>query len=175
MAAIFRGVFVSSLLLISGAGSPWSLKTYPNPVNKISECGPQGLDRVCDPEFVVASDEQRLEIQKAIYGIEHEVPHGCASEQVEGYQFAVALARSIEGGKDAAGAMARGLHDAWGVGRAACNDGAVLLLSIDDRQAFVSTGSGVKEILTDDHVQVNPNEVPPPVARSTFDCTTRCT
>jgi hypothetical protein len=149
-------IFSPLLVGVVDAASPWTLEDYPNPTASAAsnKCGPQMLDRVCDPDIVIAKDEERLEVQHVIHGIEHELPHACGGEKVEGYQVAVALARSIDGGKEAAGPMARGLHDAWAVGHGACNDGTVLLLSIEDRQAFVSTGAGVKLIVTDDHVEV---------------------
>lgn len=43
---------------------------------------------------------------------------------------------------DAARAFAKDLHARWGVGDAACNNGVLLLLSVDDRQVYVSTGTG---------------------------------
>ena len=66
-----------------------------------------------------------------------------------GFQVAVALmkrmrvpARQTEA--EAAAAMAHALHDSWGVGSAACDDGVLLLLSTRDRQVFVSTGAGAE-------------------------------
>lgn len=47
-------------------------------------------------------------------------------------------AMQLEPGRDApqqAQAFAKQLHDSWGVGRKACNDGVLLLLSVKDRQA----------------------------------------
>lgn len=43
---------------------------------------------------------------------------------------------------DAARAFAKDLHARWGVGDAACNNGVLLLLAVDDRQVYVSTGTG---------------------------------
>lgn len=39
--------------------------------------------------------------------------------------------------------FAKALHAAWGVGDAACENGVVLVLAIEDRQVYVSTGTGV--------------------------------
>lgn len=55
------------------------------------------------------------------------------------HQVAVALMRkmAVPPGEPAAAQaqiFARSLHDAWGVGDAACNNGVLLLLSIEDRQ-----------------------------------------
>jgi len=126
------------------------------------------LDRVCDPDTVLESDELRLEVQKEIHGLEHRTPHPCGAASVEGFQLAVGIARSIQGGAGSAGAFARGLHDAWGVGHAECNDGLVLLLSIGDRQAHISTGAGVRRILTDDHVEVVIERMRPNLRRAAY-------
>ena len=55
-------------------------------------------------------------------------------------QVAVALmqAMQLQAGRSAAEqaqAFAQQLHGAWGVGRAGCDDGVLLLLSVQDRQA----------------------------------------
>jgi uncharacterized membrane protein YgcG len=47
---------------------------------------------------------------------------------------------SGESPSEAAAAFARRLHDNWGVGSSACNNGVLLLLSLRDRQMFISTG-----------------------------------
>ena len=57
-------------------------------------------------------------------------------------QVAAAVMRrmAVLPGKDpgeAARLFAKALHDAWGVGDAACNNGVLLLLSIDDREVGV--------------------------------------
>lgn len=43
---------------------------------------------------------------------------------------------------DAARGFAKALHAAWGVGEAACENGVVLLVSVEDRQVYISTGAG---------------------------------
>ena len=54
-------------------------------------------------------------------------------------QVAVAVMRSFKGRwgeepEQTAQRMAKALHSDWGVGLAACDNGALLLLSVDDRQ-----------------------------------------
>jgi len=41
--------------------------------------------------------------------------------------------------------MARGLHDKFGVGSQGCNDGVLFLLSIEDRQMYISYGDTTKK------------------------------
>ncbi|CAK0827089.1 unnamed protein product, partial [Prorocentrum cordatum] len=50
---------------------------------------------------------------------------------------------SIRGG-DTQG-FAKGVMDSWGVGKAACNNGILLAMAIEDRQLFIATGRGAKE------------------------------
>ena len=38
-------------------------------------------------------------------------------------------------------AFAKSLHDAWGVGSATCNNGVLLLMALDNRQVYISTGA----------------------------------
>jgi uncharacterized membrane protein len=54
---------------------------------------------------------------------------------------------------DAARAFAKDLHARWGVGDAACNNGVLLLLAIDDRQVYVSTGTGSMKALPDGKIE----------------------
>ena len=54
----------------------------------------------------------------------------------------------------AAKSFAKYLHTAWGVGDAACQNGLLLLLSVGNRQSYVSTGAGVMEALPDATVTV---------------------
>lgn len=46
--------------------------------------------------------------------------------------------------------FAKQLHNGWGVGHAKCNDGTLLLVSIEDRTVSISTGTEVKERLDED-------------------------
>lgn len=59
-------------------------------------------------------------------------------------QVAVAVMRTMDvpSGQDAAAEaqlFAKALHDAWGVGLRECNNGVLLLLSVDDRQVSSSS------------------------------------
>jgi uncharacterized membrane protein YgcG len=86
-------------------------------------------------------------IQQVERGEEPYVRAPCGDQGDQGFQVAVALMRrfQVEESEDAGAAaarFARELHAAWGVGSAACNNGVLLLLSADDRQVFISTGSG---------------------------------
>jgi uncharacterized membrane protein YgcG len=58
------------------------------------------------------------------------------------------------GGDKAAAAreFARALHDAWGVGNPACQNGALIMLAVTDRQVYISTGAGIKAVVSDAQV-----------------------
>lgn len=71
------------------------------------------------------------------------------------YQVAVALMKRFAPtpgvSADArAHRFAKRLHDDWGVGQAGCNNGVLLLLSVLDRQLYISTGTGANHMLTYD-------------------------
>ena len=62
-------------------------------------------------------------------------------------QVAVAVMRKMEvpaaaTPAEAAHDFAKALHERWGVGDAACNNGVLFLLSLEDRQVYISTGKG---------------------------------
>lgn len=42
----------------------------------------------------------------------------------------------------AAPEFAKQLHSRWGVGDAACHNGVLLLLAVEDRQVYINTGAG---------------------------------
>ncbi|KAG1655863.1 hypothetical protein FOA52_012513 [Chlamydomonas sp. UWO 241] len=78
----------------------------------------------------------------------------CGSAGQQGFQVAVAVMQSFESltfesKAAAAERIASALHDSWGVGMAECNNGVLVLLSVDDRQLYISTGKGATSRLSD--------------------------
>ena len=59
-----------------------------------------------------------------------------------------AWVRRYNSKQEAAEAMARSVHDSWGVGDATKQDGVLLFFALNDRTAYISTGAGVDSILT---------------------------
>lgn len=49
----------------------------------------------------------------------------------------------------AAESLAKAIHDTWGVGHRACDNGVLLLLSVYDRQLYISAGRGAAGMLHD--------------------------
>ena len=118
-------------------------RTLPPLGNACRSSGPATADLVCDPDALLSS-AQALSLNALARRVHFEAPHSCG----EGFQLAIALVRRLEPG-DSIGALARAAHDAWGVGRAACQDGLVLALALEDRELHISTGRGTKALLTD--------------------------
>lgn len=125
----WHAVFIASCGLLANAGSQsWKLSDYPN-LGQISarnreanavvdtSCGDHvgGADRLCDPDKLLTREEAEA-VQTALVDAQEKVLHACGEHQA-GYQLAVALAKKIKVGNDAAAsteAMARGIHDKWG-------------------------------------------------------------
>lgn len=91
--------------------------------------------------------------------IRAEVKGPCGTLGDRGYQVAVALAAKLQAPTDSytdldavTASFAKGLHDSWGVGDAACHNGALLVVSKDDRTMYISRGEGLSPILTDDRL-----------------------
>ena len=136
---------------------PWTIDSFPNPSTSPAECGRKGVSRsfICDPDGLLSPSSKDI-IEGIINMIgEHAIPYAKSPCSEEGFQVAVATMRkmAIPSGanpSDAAASFARALHNNWGVGHGhSCNDGAVFLLSLDDRQMFVSTGLDSGRLLTD--------------------------
>lgn len=72
-------------------------------------------------------------------------------------QVALALMNKMDldgsiGPQETAKSFAKHLHAAWGVGLAECDNGVVLLLSVRDRQIFISTGTGSEISLSNNNI-----------------------
>lgn len=139
----------------------WAAAELPSPQSDPGGvCGSSGMkSAICDPDGVLSGDSR-----STIDGIANFIADGshgfvtadCGGQQ-RGYQVAVAvlhrMAKDFRSPEDRVAHYARQLHDAWGVGDAECNNGVVLLVALDDRQMYISTGRGAKDVLTDSAVQ----------------------
>lgn len=54
---------------------------------------------------------------------------------------------------DAAHRIAKALHAKWGVGLAACDNGVLLLLSVSDRQVYISTGTSAQAAMSNSDLE----------------------
>ena len=133
---------------------------FPNPKRDTFLCGRSGrVSSICDVDAVL-SDQVKNRLEGLINDIEEgESPYRlaqCGSRGVEGYQVAVAVMRKMKVDQDqqpaeVAKTFAKTLHARWGVGLSECDNGVLLLLSVDDKQVYVSTGAqSQREGLPDD-------------------------
>ena len=73
-------------------------------------------------------------------------------DEKHGFKVLFVLMRKIDDGlmycsdkKCKAEKMAKGLHNRFGLGKKNCNDGVLFLLSVEDREMYISTGSAVDD------------------------------
>jgi uncharacterized protein len=69
-------------------------------------------------------------------------------EDRTGHQMAVVVVPSLDG--QSVDEYAHGLFEQWGIGRAGVDDGALLLVAVQDRKVRVQVGQGLSSALSDD-------------------------
>ncbi|KAA8497354.1 hypothetical protein FVE85_1083 [Porphyridium purpureum] len=150
------------------AGRARKVSEIPNPYTDPASCGrPDGVAHswVCDPDQILSRDEQ-----DTVDGVAGMIAQGLVpykkltcGNQLVGVQVAVAIIAKMDFGTGSASAsklpeyllarhaeaFAKQLHDAWGVGDAQCNFGALVFISVVDRRVHISTGKGVLQYLPD--------------------------
>lgn len=87
------------------------------------------------PNLLSAADNEALETKLVQYS------------KSTSTQIAIVIMRSL-GGADKA-QYATELYERWGIGQADKDNGVLVLVAIEDRQLFISTGRGVEEYLPD--------------------------
>jgi len=153
-------VFLLLWVSLGGASeSSWTPFAFPNPTRDVEKCGRDQPGFVCDPDNLM-SRTGRDQAEAVVRVIAQECRHSCQGATV-GYQVAVAVLghmdrSSITGGSlmEQAQKFSTEVGDRWGVGNVGCNDGILLFVSLRDRVAFLRTGRGVREIVTDEVAQV---------------------
>jgi len=142
------------LLLLAGqarAYRAWTLDALSSPVEQPRACGRDAASHVCDPDGILG-EAGAAEIDEALAALEKKEvrwPPGSRCAGVEGVEGAVVVLgrldtwhhRSVDA---AAEFVARGAHDAWGVGSRRCSNGFLLLIAVDDRAFYLSTGDGLR-------------------------------
>lgn len=123
----------------------------PNPMTTPAACGRAGAERsaVCDPDGYMTV-EGKDAVEAALNAIGTTSPCGV-------YQVAFAIVGSVTGGTsllpmEAAERAARETHDAWGVGSAACGDGALIFVAVEDRAVYVSAGAAFRRRVRDSQI-----------------------
>ena len=112
---------------------------------------PKPEGRVSDPDNLVQNPEQLEQLLADVAATDVAWP--AASPCTDGgAEVVVVVVDSLgvhrwadDDAVDAAAkTLARGAHDAWGVGDA-CSNGAVVLFAIHDRSFYLSTGAGLRD------------------------------
>ena len=156
-------------LLIQGAGEDrekWTKKEFPNPTEYLQACNRKGSESmICDPEAILTTRYVN-QIEKLLKHVQKNTYSGCNRGSNSGFQIAVAVLsrmhrNSNESVGETAEKFAKHLHNSLGVGNARCDDGAVLLLSTNDRQVYMSTGRVTSQSLTNGKIDLIIAEMKP--------------
>eukprot|EP00889_Picochlorum_renovo_P002123 jgi/Picre1/29153/NNA_004546.t1 len=162
----FERVFILlcfTLCLVGVEGTIWNPDIFPNPKRDTYLCGRNGRkSNICDPDSVLstrAADRIEGIIQDVQEGMSPYRQDQCGSKGVQGYQIAVAVMKKmkVEHSMDPQGAareFAKQLHARWGVGMAECDNGVLVLLSVGDRQVYISTGKQSATVLSTDNLNL---------------------
>ena len=172
---IFLVIFVAFCFLQEGrATREWYKEDFPNPTRDVKGCGRRGeVSWICDPENIL-SYKAANKIEELIYSVVKNTYSGCSNDEKPGFQIGVAVLNRMRGipgepVEETAKTFAKHLHDSWGVGHAGCDDGAMLLISILDRQLYVSTGKRAMELLSDDQIDIIIEEMKPYMQKREYD------
>jgi len=157
---IFLAVFLALCFLQEGnSAKEWFKEDFPNPTKDLGSCGRRGkVSWICDPDKLL-SYETANKIEELLYSVGKNTASGCSSDKEAGFQIGIAVLKKMrripgESVEETSKKFTKHLHDSWGVGHAGCDDGAMLLLSILDRQVYVSTGQKAMELLSDDQIDI---------------------
>ena len=154
----------------------WYKEDFPDPTIDVETCGRRGkVSWICDPENILsygAADK----IEELLYSIVKNTASGCSyyHNGKPGFQIGVAVLNQMSGipgepVEETAKTFAKHLHDSWVVGHAGCDDGVMLLISILDRQLYVSTGKRAMELLSDDQIDIIIEEMKPYMLKKDYD------
>uniref|UniRef100_A0A7S2K0W5 RING-type domain-containing protein n=2 Tax=Leptocylindrus danicus TaxID=163516 RepID=A0A7S2K0W5_9STRA len=144
----------------------------PNPKleRDICHAGEQGI--ICDPHNILVDTanikaDEIDSFESMVYGALSDVElKSCESgENPVNVEVGIALVRRMDMSRYlrdpkyededeesiadiAAQQFATETHDSWGIGHAECHTGIMLFISVDDRAIYISTGAGLKRLLT---------------------------
>ena len=170
-------IFAAFYFLQEGqATRGWYKEDFPDPTIDVETCGRRGkVSWICDPENILsygAADK----IEELLYSIVKNTASGCSyyHNGKPGFQIGVAVLNQMSGipgepVEETAKTFAKHLHDSWAVGHAGCDDGVMFLISILDRQLYVSTGKRAMELLSDDQIDIIIEEMKPYMLKKDYD------
>lgn len=137
--------FTVGLLALLAQARAWTADNFPNPMNPkdTAKCNRGDvLGWVCDPDKLV-SQKHLNTVEgtiRAIYNAEQPFNQDKCEDSEDGlasWQVAVAVLKKVDGHGNAAAKVerfAQRLHARLGVGDKACGTGALLVVSVEDRQ-----------------------------------------
>lgn len=164
---VLLAFLIFSLLPPIPTQSTWLKENFPNPIRDTRKCGRRGVvSWICDPDEVVPYEEANI-LEEMLQNVGTKTKSGCSVDpQRPGFQVGIAVMNEMEvpsemTKEEVAKDFARHLHSKWGVGSAGCDDGVLLLLSVKDRQIYVSTGRTAKKLLTDGQIDIIIDEMKP--------------
>lgn len=138
----------------------WIKESFPHPVNNRDLCGRNGVKSwICDPDKILRDDETNT-LEEMLQHVATNTHSDCPYDSDRpGYQIGIAVMRKMavpseRSAEEMAREFARHLHNKWGVGHIGCDDGALLLISTQDRQIYISTGRKARETLSDDQIDI---------------------
>lgn len=172
-------VLCCTLATASQPKRAWKPEDIPNPKTHPSACidlaaskyAPEGeaaLESmwVCNPDRILSS--------ATVDAVNEELTNLALTKRSEeckrGTQVGVVVIGKMSGAstEDNARKFAQGVHDSWGVGDSKCNNGAVFILAKEDRKWYISTGAGVKNILTSDAIAHIGTKIQPVLKQSNY-------
>lgn len=160
------------------AAQAWTVQRYPNPFKNPEKCGGHAVSRVCDPDNLLSAEGARLveEILKDITTAKDPFPLGRCGMEGKRVPFKVAFAvmkkfavDSVETSDDTGESFAERLLSNWQVSDRECDNGILLLLSVEDRYVHVSSGGSRQELLLPDQVMTILNDMKPFLRRDQLD------
>ena len=156
----FLAIFLALCFVQEGNSTQeWLKEEFPNPTKDLGSCGRRGkVSWICDPDNVL-SYETANTVEELLYSVGKNTVSGCSNDEKAGFQIGVAVLKKMrdfpgQSVEETAEKFTKHLHDSWGVGHTDCDDGVMLLLSIHDRQVYVSTGKKAMELLSDDQIDI---------------------
>ena len=171
---MFLVIFAAFCFLQGEATREWYAQDFPDPTRDVKACGRRGkVSWICDPENILSYEAADM-IEELLYSIVKNTASGCSNDKEPGFQIGVVVLNRMsaipgEPVEETAKTFAKHLHYSWGVGHAGCDDGVMLLISILDRQLYVSTGKRAMELLSDDQIDIIIEEMKPYMQKRDYD------
>lgn len=144
--------------------------SLPSPQTSPTTCGRPKASSICDPNQLLSPSAAQTAdgLLNFIAAGSNGNPIVTCGSKKTGFQMAIALIRNLPPSATAQ-SYAKSLHDSWGVGDAACNNGILLLIALDDRRLYISTGAAAKYFLTDDAAAAVLSSMKPALRRGSVD------